>query len=173
MATCWKFLKKNLDIFEKKIQILYLTKNWTFLSTIVDVFPRSILSENGQAASWREFYESAKHLGKAHLLQGKYHCTADLLFVFSCFAYVEKTTGLLVLCKLKPVKLKASDTSPPPGMVSVVFCIYVWMVPATAGDCRDLFQLVSFFKKAINKIWRKKWNIENFFICLSLFCILS
>ena len=113
MATCWKFLKKNLDIFEKKIQILYLTKNWTFLSTIVDVFPRSILSENGQAASWREFYESAKHLGKAHLLQGKYHCTADLLFVFSCFAYVEKTTGLLVLCKLKPVKLKASDTSPP------------------------------------------------------------
>ena len=114
MATCWKFLKKNLDIFEKKIQILYLTKNWTFLSTIVDVFPRSILSENGQAASWREFYESAKHLGKAHLLQGKYHCTADLLFVFSCFAYVEKTTGLLVLCKLKPVKLKASDTSPPP-----------------------------------------------------------
>ena len=34
-----------------------------------------------------------------YLSQGKYHCTADLLFVlfgFSCFAYVELASALLV-----------------------------------------------------------------------------
>ena len=40
-------------------------------------------------------------LGQIHQgLEGKYHCTADLLFIlfgFSCFGYVELASALLVL----------------------------------------------------------------------------